>query len=135
MSARLPLPPFGGPVTARAFPMILGVAPLVAAALLLAERIAGSESAEPGSDAPSPTAPARDRLVPARVAIWLLVHVTVLQWAGLILATTVFLCGLTLVFHRRRPAQALAAAIGFTIAVYLLFAHGLGIALPAGLLG
>lgn len=128
----LPVPPFGGPVTARAFPTILGVGMLIGAVLLVFEPRAAAVPAE--QDGGAQPSGRQGALIPALIAGWTLLYVTVLESAGFIPATAGFLLGLMLFFHRQRQGQAIGAALGFTVGAYLLFVHALGVALPAGLL-
>jgi len=127
LTARVPLPPFGGPVNARVFPTILGVG-LLFAALLLAVEERGRQHQEPAAD----DGARPDLRLVAAISGWMLLYILALERAGFILATSVFLAGLTLLFHRRRPWVAVAASVGFAVVIHLLFVQVLGVSLPAG---
>jgi len=96
---------------------------------------AGSSAAAETTATPAP-APDPDRDLPALVpAALLLAYVLVLEPLGFLLSTTVFLVLAFRYLGHPRWRSALAYAVVFTAAIYVLFHIGLGIKLPAGMLG
>jgi putative tricarboxylic transport membrane protein len=83
-------------------------------------------------DTPAPPDPDLPALVPVAL---LLAYVLVLERVGFLLSTAVFLTVAFRYLGHPRWGSALAYAVVFTLVIYLLFHVGLGIKLPAGLLG
>jgi putative tricarboxylic transport membrane protein len=116
----------GGPVGPRAFPMLLGAALLLAAALLVAETFAKSYAAAP-LDLPGLKSI-------AGTLLWLGCYAAVFEWLGYLIATTIFLIVLMAVLHPRHWVANIVTAILFAIASYALFDKVLGARLATGLL-
>lgn len=111
------------PLGPRAFPW-LAAALLLGAAVGLARR--------PGDDASWPDADARRRVTGVVAA--LLVWSFALPYLGFVVATALLLAGLGRLFGAGWP-RGLAAGVAVSGVLYLLFAWGLGLALPAGFWG
>jgi putative tricarboxylic transport membrane protein len=122
----------GDPLGPKAFPRLIGVALLIAAAMLALEmwRERGKAGANGAGAAPFDPAVVK---VLAVVVIWFGVYCAALERLGFILATFAFLLPMMAWFNRGRwLANALSAA-GFSVMTYWLFV-ALEVRLPKGLL-
>lgn len=133
VDAQLPNPPSGDPVGLRLFPALVGLGLLGSALLMLLETVRKRAAATP-APAAAPGA-GRRYLVMAVAAVWALLYYAVLEHAGYLLSTTVFLFGLLLHFNPRRHVMNAAIAVGFAVVVYALFTKLLSVDLPQGILG
>ena len=77
--------------------------------------------------------PSRHLLLAGLVA-WTALYYAAFEPAGYVIATLVYAFGALLFFHRSRWYLNLLIAMGFTAVAYLVFAEGLNVVLPAGLL-
>jgi hypothetical protein len=140
--SRLRAPTAGGAaiISEWAFPTLVLLSALVAAGLLLLRR-SSTASHHTASDRvngvtqpsgePLTTRSPRNPLLP--LALGLLAFVALLELAGFVVAgTALFACAAS-AFGSRRALR--DAFVGFALcaAVYVLFVHGLGVMLPAGL--
>lgn len=141
--------PEGGYATVgpRVFPIGIGTA-LAALGLRMALR-ANRTGAAAASDArPAPAggsgdtsapaaspAPAADWRAATPSALLFLAYVVLLEPAGYLPATTVFIALAARLLGSRRPGRDLLAAFVVTVSVYALFSLLLGLRLPAGFLG
>lgn len=117
----------GGPGT-RFLPVTLGA--------LLAVLGGAVALAPPAGAAPGPSAAARGGA--ARVAgtlVALAVYTVAFEPLGFLVATTLGLAGLLVVFGERRPLVVAAVAVVATGATYALFGLWLKVPLPKGVLG
>jgi hypothetical protein len=115
-----PGPPF--------FPWINTVVILALSAGLLVQGLWGRD----GDATVEGAGPGRGRAAWALGAF--IVYLAVLPGLGFIVATVPFFGTLMALFDERRPAMLAAGAIGATVLLYLVFRHGFGIFLPAGVL-
>ncbi len=90
----------------------------------------GDTSAPAGSPAP-----AADWRAAAPSALLFLAYAVLLEPAGYLPATTVFIALASRLLGSRRPDRDLLAAFVVTVSVYALFSLLLGLRLPAGFLG
>lgn len=71
-------------------------------------------------------------------AVWALgafiVYLAILPGLGFVVATVPFFGALMALFGERRPLRLALGAVGTTVALYLVFRHGFGVFLPAGIL-
>jgi putative tricarboxylic transport membrane protein len=113
-----------------AFPVLVLLGGMVVAALLLGR---GPRAAvELGTEVPSSSDAVTSRPALARVALGLIAFVALLVPTGFVLAGTVlFTCAASAFGSRRWPRDALVGC-ALCAVVYVLFVHGLGVALPAG---
>ena len=131
----------------RVFPIGIGTA-LAALGLWMALRAnrtgaAATADARPASaggsgDTSAPAgspAPAADWRAAAPSALLFLAYAVLLEPAGYLPATTVFIALASRLLGSRRPGRDLLAAFVVTVSVYALFSLLLGLRLPAGFLG
>lgn len=131
----------------RVFPIGIGTA-LAALGLRMALRAnrtgddaaADARPAPAGGsgDTPAPAgspAPAADWRAAAPSALLFLAYAVLLEPAGYLPATTVFIALASRLLGSRRPGRDLLAAFVVTVSVYALFSLLLGLRLPAGFLG
>ena len=129
-TSMLPSMEIGDPLGPKAFPVLLGILLALAGVLLLIE--SRSLRAGPAPAAAGPTA-ARPHAV-AGVAIATGAFFALLEPLGYLIAFTLYLYLVMLWLHGRRPALCLVISVLFAIGSYALFAKGLGVTLPKGLL-
>ena len=123
---------FSGPVGPKTFPILIGVAGLLALGLLIVERLRGKNG-----DAVSPAgaaAPSRPWAVVGVVG-WTVLYYMVFERLGFVLATIPYLLLLMVFFNRGRWVANLSVSLVFTVGVYVVFNRYLQLNLPAGLLG
>lgn len=130
----------------RVFPIGIGTA-LAALGLRMALRAnrtgddAAADSRAPAvgsGDTSAPAgspAPAADWRAAAPSALLFLAYAVLLEPAGYLPATTVFIALASRLLGSRRPGRDLLAAFVVTVSVYALFSLLLGLRLPAGFLG
>lgn len=122
--------PIGDPLGPRAYPAMIGIGLLIAAAMIFLETRRTARA--PVEDAePPPLLPSRKVL--AAIAGTLL-FVLLFEPLGFPLASSLYLFAMMTAFHPGRHVVNAAVAIGFTLAAYLLFQLLLGVFLPSGLL-
>ena len=118
------------------FPVIVGIALLLAGIGLLAQAIRGRwRVAWTERDDTSP-AHSRQGIAPLRnvllVAAALILNVLLFAPLGFVAASTMLFAFVSAAFGSRRLVLDTAIGIAFSAAIYLVFAHGLGLQLPAG---
>lgn len=121
-------PELGDPLGPRAFPILLGIALLIAAGLLLVEHLRRRGTATE-EEAPIRWQPK----VVFGVSAWLAIYYAVFTTLGYVIATTLFLLPLMAYFNRGRWVANASSAVIFSATSYGLFAV-LGVQLPRGLL-
>jgi len=124
----------GDPLGPKAFPRLLGICLLVAAAFLFAEQWKERKTA--GAAAEKEKAVDRDlRHLPvlAGVVVWFAVYFAVFERLGYLVATTIFLLALMAWFHRGRWLANIASSILFSVVSYYMFVK-LEVSLPKGIL-
>lgn len=62
-------------------------------------------------------------------------YVFLLEPAGYIIATPVLIAAIMLIYGERQKRRIIGMSLGFTVALWLLFALGLKVLLPPGILG
>jgi putative tricarboxylic transport membrane protein len=122
----------GDPLGPKAFPRLIGVALLIAAAMLALEmwRERGQAAAKGAGGAPFDPAVMK---VLAVVVIWFGFYFATLEWLGYILATFAFLLPMMAWFNRGKWLANTLSAAGFSALTYWLFV-ALDVRLPRGLL-
>lgn len=122
----------GDPLGPKAFPRLIGIALLIAAAMLGLEIWRERRKAEAKAEGAALFDPAVLKvLVP--VAIWIGVYYAMLEGLGYILATSAFLFPLMAWFNRGKWLANAASAVGFSALTYWLFV-ALEVRLPSGVL-
>lgn len=122
----------GDPLGPKAFPRLIGIALLIAAAMLGLEmwRERGKEAAKGAGAA---LFDPKVFKVLAVVAIWIGIYYSMLEGLGYVLATTAFLLPLMAWFNRGKWLANTLAAVGFAAMTYWLFV-ALDVRLPSGVL-
>jgi len=122
----------GDPLGPKAFPYLLGVGLLIAAALLGVEIWAKRESNEPQVAMSQLFDPVVVRIV-ACVAAWTAGYYAVFEKLGFVLATSVYLLGMMAWFNRGKWLVNTLTAVLFSALTYVLFVK-LDVSLPRGIL-
>jgi len=117
----------------RSFPILLGVALLIAAGMLFFESRRSAAKAEP-NDKSAAISQAHDFPLVAALAAVIVVYFLAFEPLGYVLSTSIFLGSLILYFYRGSRLIALCSAVGFAIVTYLVFTKLLGARLPSGIL-
>lgn len=122
----------GDPLGPKAFPRLIGIALLLAAAMLALEmwRERGKVAARAHG---APLFDPKVLKVLAVVAIWIGIYYSMLERLGYILATTAFLFPLMAWFNRGKWLANAISAVGFAALTYWLFV-ALDVRLPRGVL-
>lgn len=116
----------------RSFPILLGVALLIAAGMLFFESRSTTKAGSKDKSAAIPQA--HHFPLVAAVAAVIVVYFLAFEPLGYVLSTSIFLCSLILYFYRGSRLTALCSAVGFAIVTYLVFTKLLGARLPSGIL-
>jgi putative tricarboxylic transport membrane protein len=128
----IPTLEIGDPLGPKAFPRLLGIAMLLAAAMLAWEmwkaRRSGPEGA--GDEPMFEWSVVRVLMV---VVVWTAIYYASLQAAGYVVATSIYLLPLMAWFHRGRWVTNVLSAVGFALLTYWLFVK-LDVTLPRGIL-
>lgn len=129
-TSTIPSLEIGDPLGPKAFPRLLGIGLLLTAALLAGEmwkaRHEKPAPAEPGSMV--------HYLVVGGVAVWTWLYFYSFEPLGFIIATVLYLLGLTAYFNRGKWIANVSTAILFPVITYLMFTKGLGVSLARGVL-
>ena len=130
-TSQIPSLEIGDPLGPKAFPNLLGVVLVISGIMLLIEILRARKTQEPASAA------AVDRgvvLVIGGVVVWTALYFMVFEPLGYVIATSIYLLGLTAYFHRGRWMTNVLSSILFCVGSYILFNHLLGVNLARGIL-
>lgn len=131
-TSQIPSLEIGDPLGPKAFPILLGVALLLATGLLIVEHLKDARSATPTLQ--KPAKPDRRHLpVLGAVVVWIAVYFAFFETLGYVVATTAFLLPLMAWFNRGKWLANGLSAVLFSIGSYLGFAW-LDVTLPSGIL-
>lgn len=131
-TAQIPSLELGDPLGPKAFPRMLGVGLLIAAAMLLAEILRDRKTAKAaGTEAMKWE---RHHWVVVAVAAWTALYVALFEPLGYMLATLIFLAGLTGYFNRGRHLMNVLTCVLFVIISYVAFTKLLGVNLARGII-
>jgi len=128
----IPALQIGDPLGPRAFPRLLGVCLLISAGLLFIE-IWKDRKVAPSAPAPSTPRDLRHLWVLAGVVAWTAFFYIVLEKAGYIVATAVYLLALMAWFNRGKWIANVLCAVLFSALSYAMFLK-LDVRLPMGIL-
>jgi putative tricarboxylic transport membrane protein len=131
---KLPSLEIGDPLGPKAFPRLLTIGLLITAGVLLLEIIRAHK--KPVVRAPKPAEERVDSRVYAVIAgavVWTLLYFLVFEWLGFMIATSLYLLGLTNYFHRGKWLANVLSSVGFAVGSYFLF-QVLGVNLAPGTL-
>jgi putative tricarboxylic transport membrane protein len=131
-TAQIPVLEIGDTIGPKAFPTLLGIGLLVAAAMLAMEIWRGRKAPrdEQLSDAPVQR-PSWGFL--AAVVAWTAIYLAGFEFLGFIVSTSIYLLVCTAYFNRRKWVVNVATSVLFSVFIYLMFKY-LGVNLPAGIL-
>jgi putative tricarboxylic transport membrane protein len=120
----------------RAIPYLIGAGLVLIGFWLLAEALRGRRPAAPGSDSEdADSALPTDWRTVGLMALALLVYLLLIEPAGFILASTLLFVGAAFAMGSRRPARDVPIGLVLATVLFLGFTRGLGLDLPAGVLG
>ncbi len=131
-TSQIPSLEIGDPLGPKAFPILLGIALLLATGLLFVEHLKDIKPADPQLQ--KPARPDRRHLpVLGVVVVWMAFYFSLFETLGYVVATTVFLLPLMAWFNRGKwLANTLSASL-FSVGSYVMFAW-LDVTLPQGVL-
>ena len=129
---QIPSLEIGDPLGPKAFPRLLGIGLLLTAALLLWEILRARQQQIEGE--PSKPGDRSHYLVVGAVAVWTWLYFLSFEPVGFIIATALYLVGLTCYFNRGKWVANVSTSILFPVITYLLFTKGLGVSLARGVL-
>lgn len=129
-TAQIPVLEIGDQIGPKAFPRLLGIGLLVAAAMLFMEILRGRKVPQARRDfglaAPRPSW----GFLAAAVA-WTAIYLAGFERLGFVLSTSIYLVACTAYFNRRKWAVNVVVSVLFSMFSYLLFKY-LGVNLPPG---
>lgn len=131
-TSQIPSLEIGDPLGPKAFPELLGIGLLLSAGLLLLEMLKARRT--PVAEDAAPREDLSHLPVIVAVTVWTGLYYAVFEHAGYMLATAVFLLGLTAYFHRGRWVTNILVSVLFPVLSYALFVKGLGVSLAPGIL-
>jgi putative tricarboxylic transport membrane protein len=130
-TAQIPSLEIGDPLGPKAFPILLGIALILAAILLFFETLkhdaASAEKAPRGS--------LRHWWLVGAVIVWTALYFALFDRAGYLLATVAYLLPMMAVFNPGKWIANVLTSVLWAVGSYVLFVKILGVSLPAGLLG
>lgn len=130
-TAQIPSLELGDPLGPKAFPRMLGVGLLVAAAMLLAEILRDRKKAQSAPQAAWKWDP--QQWVVIAVAAWTAAYISVFELLGYMIATAIYLLGLTGFFNKGRWLMNVLTSVLFVIISYFAFTKLLGVSLARGI--
>lgn len=131
-TAQIPSLELGDPLGPKVFPQILGVGLLIAAAMLLGEILRDRKTAKPAARGAWKWDP-QQWVVPG-VAAWTAFYIAVFEPLGFMIATTIYLLGLTGFFNKGRWLMNVLTSVLFAVISYFAFTKLLGVSLARGIL-
>jgi putative tricarboxylic transport membrane protein len=132
----IPTLAIGDPLGPKAFPRLLGIALLIAAAFFALELWRARRSQEERAEAPPSAEPmfeGRVIAVLAVVVVWTGLYYVVFEPLGYVLATGIYLLPLMAWFNRGRWIANVVSTVVFVLLTYYMFV-ALEVRLPAGVL-
>jgi len=133
-TAQIPSLELGDPLGPKAFPRMLGVGLLIGAAMLLVEILRDRKKAMAGGeDAGALKWEAHNWVVVAVVA-WTALYIVLFEPLGYMLATLLYLLGLTGYFNRGRHLMNGLSCVLFVAISYFAFTKLLGVNLARGII-
>jgi putative tricarboxylic transport membrane protein len=132
-TTHIPSLEIGDPLGPKAFPRLVGIAVLLAGAMLALEMWKERRAGRKAEAEPASQFDWKVIKVLLCVVVWTGIYYGSLQKAGFIVATTVYLFPLMAWFHRGKWISNTLSAIGFSLLTYWLFAQ-LDVSLPKGFL-
>ena len=131
-TSQIPSLEIGDPLGPKAFPRLLGIGLLITAGMLLMEILRAGKA--PAAEHTEPAAAPPHWPLLAGIVAWIAVYFAVFTTLGFIIATTLFLLGMTAWFNRGRWLMNILTSVLFSAGSYLMFTKLLGVTLAQGLL-
>ncbi len=129
--SRLHVIQIGDPVGIKMFPMLIGIAAIVAALLLVGEIVRSHRRRSiQENNAPQEHRPT----IVLAVLGWVLAYAFTFQMLGYLTSSSLFLFGLLAFFHPGKWGTNVTIAILFPVCIFATFTKFLGINLPSGLI-
>jgi len=133
-TAQIPSLELGDPLGPKAFPRILGIGLLIAAAMLLGEILRDRRKTKSGAQPATVLTWESHDWVVVCVAAWTAVYVFIFEHAGYMLATAIYLLVLTAYFNRGRWVMNVSTSVLFAAGSYFSFTQLLGVSLARGII-
>ena len=134
-TAQIPTLDLGDPLGPKAFPRLLGLGLLVAAAMLLVEMLRKRrQRPEPSATTTDAGALRQHYGVVAAVAGWTALYIVLFEPLGYVFASCIYLLVLMVYFNRGRWTMNVLTAVLFSVGSYLAFTRLLGVTLAPGVL-
>lgn len=133
-TAQIPSLELGDPLGPKAFPRLLGIGLLIAAAMLLAEILRDRKQVKAGTKTAARLTWEPHDWVVVIVAAWTAVYVAAFEYAGYMLATAIYLLALMAYFNRGRWVMNVSTAVLFSTGSYFAFTKLLGVTLARGII-
>ena len=130
-TSQIPTLEIGDPLGPKAFPILLGIALILAAILLFIETL----KAEPPASDNAPAASRKHWWLIGGVIGWTALYFGVFDRLGYLIATVAYLLPLMAVFNPGKWIANVLTAVLWAVGSYVLFVKILGVTLPAGVLG
>jgi putative tricarboxylic transport membrane protein len=131
-TAQIPVLDIGDTIGPKAFPRLLGVGLLVAAAMLFAEIWRGRKLPRAQTDPHAASGQASWGFLGVAV-VWTGIYFATFEFLGFVVATTIYLLVCAAYFNRGRWLANTVSCVAFTLSCYLVFKY-LGVNLPPGVL-
>ena len=131
-TSQIPTLEIGDPLGPKAFPRLLGVGLLIAAAMLLAE-ILRERKSEPTAEAKEPHDTSTYKIV-AGVAVATGIYFALFEPLGYAISTSLFLLAMTSYFNKGKRWTNIITSVVYGFASYYAFTKLLGVNLPSGIL-
>ncbi len=129
-TAQIPTLELGDPLGPKAFPRMLGVGLLLAAAMLLAEIL--RDRKKPKTETPPTWRWEPHQWVVVAIAVWTALYILAFERLGYMLSTVIYLLALTAYFNRGRHLMNGLTCVLFVIISYVAFTKLLGVNLARG---
>ena len=130
-TAQIPVLEIGDTIGPKAFPALLGIALLVAAAMLFMEIWRARKAPQDKQQSDAVQRPSWGFL--AAVVGWTAIYLAGFELLGFIVSTSIYLLVCTAYFNRGKWVANIVTSILFSVFIYLMFKY-LGVNLPAGIL-
>ncbi len=132
-TSKIPTLEIGDPLGPKAFPRLLGIGLLIAAAMLLAEILKARKS-EPDEDAKTGPQDISSYKIVAGVVVATGVYFALFELLGYAISTSLFLMVMTHFFNKGKLWTNIITSVAYGFASYYIFTAALGVNLPRGLL-
>jgi putative tricarboxylic transport membrane protein len=135
-TSKIPTLEIGDPLGPKAFPRLLGIGLLIAAAMLLAEMIKARKSAstEAAETAKSEAPDRSGYKIVAGVVVATGIYFALFEPLGYAISTSLFLLAMTSYFHKGHMLTNVLTSVLYGFVSYLAFTKWLSVNLPRGIL-